>query len=442
MSDAGVVSGVVPWVVSGRSAGGLRAQAGRLREFAGGRAGLSESAVGWSLAASRSVFEHRAVVLGPDRARLLEGLAAVEAGTAGAGVIVGASPAPAGGVGGIGPVFVFPGQGAQWVGMGRDLLASSHVFADHIELCEQALAPYVDWSLTQVLTDGGSELERVDVVQPALFAVMVSLAQLWRSLGVEPAAVVGHSQGEVAAAYTAGALTLPDAARVVALRSQALVTLAGSGGMASLAVPLEQTENILDEVGGGLVVAAVNGPGATVVAGTPPALEALEHRCAENGIRYRRLPVDYASHSPQVEQVREQVTEALAELQPRTGTIPMYSAVTGGLIDGQRLDGEYWYTNLRQPVRFDQATATAVTDRYRAFIECSPHPVLTAALDECLHTAQTTGAVIGSLRRDDGGAHRFYTSAAEAFVAGVEVDWTHAYNPATTQRVELPTYAF
>jgi len=328
--------------------------------------------------------------------------------------------------------------------MGRDLLASSRVFAAQIGLCEQALAPYVDWSLREVLTGAGAGggLERVDVVQPVLFAVMVSLAEVWRSLGVRPGAVVGHSQGEVAAACVAGVLTLEDAARVVALRARALVALAGSGGMASLGVGVERVREILGEVGEGLVVAAVNGPDATVVAGTPLALEVLAGWCGENGVRYRGLPVDYASHSPQVERIREEVIGALAGLRPRAGVVPMYSAVTGGVVDGGLLDGGYWYRNLREPVRFDRATAAAVADRFRAFVECSPHPVLTAAVEGCLDVAQVGGVVVGSVRRDDGGVRRFYTSVAEAFVAGVEVDWSKAFDPATAGRVELPTYAF
>ncbi|MEU5032523.1 acyltransferase domain-containing protein, partial [Streptomyces milbemycinicus] len=260
------VGGVVPWVVSGRSAAGLRAQAGRLAEFV--LETVDEVAeVGWSLVAGRAVHDHRAVVVGQDRTELLTGLTALADGLPSGGVVAG-EPV----VGGAGPVLVFPGQGGQWRGMGVELLDASPVFAGRIAECEVALAPFVEWSLTAVLRgEDGVDVSRVDVVQPALWAVMVSLAEVWRSYGVEPAAVVGHSQGEIAAAVVAGALTLRDGARVVALRSRALRVLSGRGAMASLAVGREEAEKA---IGGraGVVVAAVNGPGSTVVSGPPVAV--------------------------------------------------------------------------------------------------------------------------------------------------------------------------
>ncbi|WP_225851358.1 acyltransferase domain-containing protein, partial [Streptomyces sp. HPF1205] len=195
-------SPVVPWVVSGRGEAALRAQAGRL---AGVVAGVDPGAVAAGLVRGRAVFEDRAVVLGADADELVAGLAEVASG----GGVTGRAE----GDGRV--VFVFPGQGSQWVGMARELIAASPVFAESIAACERALAPYVEWSLGEALDDARL-LERVDVVQPVLFAVMVSLAAVWRSLGVEPAAVVGHSQGEIAAAAVAGALSLGDAARVVA----------------------------------------------------------------------------------------------------------------------------------------------------------------------------------------------------------------------------------
>ncbi|MFG3102534.1 type I polyketide synthase, partial [Streptomyces sp. NPDC048182] len=207
--------GVVPWVVSGRTEEALRQQARRLGDFVSGD--VSPTEVGWSLAMTRSAFEHRAVVVGRGREELTAGLEALASGEASAGVVSGV----AGSVG-PGPVLVFPGQGSQWVGMGARLLEESPVFAARIAECERALSPYVDWSLTGVLRGDGGELSRVEVVQPVLWAVMVSLAAVWEHYGVKPAAVIGHSQGEMAAACVAGALSLEDAARVVAVRSEAL----------------------------------------------------------------------------------------------------------------------------------------------------------------------------------------------------------------------------
>src|SRR6202021_1974097 len=265
-----LTEGARAWLVSGRTAAGLAAQAGRLAGWVSARPELDPADVGWSLATTRSVLEHRSVVIGGDRADLTAGLAAVGAGEPAAGVVTGA--AAAGGAGRV--VFVFPGQGGQWAGMGRDLAAACPVFAARLAECGVALAPYVDWDLAQVLcgADGAPGLESAGVVQPALWAVMVSLAAAWQAAGVVPDAVAGHSQGEIAAATVAGILSLDDAAKVVALRSRALVALAGRGGMVSLAEPAAAVRDRIAAWGERLAVAAVNGPSATVVSGEPGAL--------------------------------------------------------------------------------------------------------------------------------------------------------------------------
>ncbi|MEU4246541.1 SDR family NAD(P)-dependent oxidoreductase, partial [Amycolatopsis sp. NPDC026612] len=327
--------------------------------------------------------------------------------------------------------MVFPGQGSQWAGMAVDLLAEAPVFAGRMAECAVALSSFVDWSLTDVLRDAAM-LERVDVVQPALFAVMVSLAELWRSYGVEPAAVVGHSQGEIAAAVVSGALSLEDGARVVALRSQAILALAGQGGMVSIAESADAAAIRIAPWGERLAIAAINGPAAVVVSGTPDALDELVAACTD--VRAKRVPVDYASHSPQVERIRERLLDVLAPVRPRAATTGFFSTVTGTWIDGTELDAGYWYTNLRRPVRLDTAVAALTGQGFRTFVEASPHPVLTMAIGGGEVTA------LGSLRRDEGGLARFHTSLAEAWVHGVDVRWTDAFPGART--TELPTYAF
>ncbi|MEU0941143.1 type I polyketide synthase, partial [Embleya sp. NPDC005971] len=223
------------FVVSARSDGALRAQARRLADFVAEHPEIEPAALASALAVSRSALEHRGVVSAGDRAELTSGLVALSTGEAVPGVVSGTA-LPVGR-----PVLVFPGQGSQWLGMAAGLVDSSPVFAGRVAECEAALAPFVDWSLVSVLRSGSEEwLDRVDVVQPVLWAVMVSLAELWASFGVKPAAVVGHSQGEIAAACVAGALSLQDAAKVVALRSRAILALAGSGGMASVGVPVDR----------------------------------------------------------------------------------------------------------------------------------------------------------------------------------------------------------
>ena len=233
---------LVPWVLSAKNEEALRARAGRLGEFVNDAPGVGMVDVGASLA-GRSVFERRAVVLGEGRDDLLGGLGALATGESSAALIEGTV---SGGVD-AGVVFMFSGHGSQWNAMAVELLDRSHVFAEHLRACEKALGKYVEWSLEGVLrgADGAPGFERVDVVQPALFAVMVSLAELWRACGVHPDVVVGHSHGEIAAACVAGALSLEDAARVVALRSRALVRLAGKGAMVSVALRVEDIERRL-----------------------------------------------------------------------------------------------------------------------------------------------------------------------------------------------------
>ncbi len=429
---SGVGLSVVPWVVSGKSGEALAAQAGRLVAHVRADEGLDAVDVGVSLA-GRSVFEHRAVVVGADRAELLAGLSGLADGCAGAGVVVGRAQS-------VGqPVMVFPGQGSQWVGMGAQLLDASPVFAEQMRLCGEALDRYVDWSLVDVVRGvaGAPGLDRVDVVQPVLWAMMVSLASLWRSVGVVPGAVIGHSQGEIAAAYVAGALSLQDAAAVVALRSQLLVGLAGAGGMVSLGCGVGRARRLMVEWGDRLSIAAVNGVSAVVVSGEVDALEQLMGRGEAEGVRVRRIDVDYASHSVQVDLIREALREALAGIQPRSSEVEFYSTVTGKRLDTAGLDADYWYRGIRQTVQFDQAVRAAAEAGYRVFVESSPHPVLLAGIEE---TCGDGAVVIPSLGRDDGGLERFLMSVASAFVAGVGVDWRGVLGGAGL--VDLPTYAF
>ncbi|MEU0940450.1 SDR family NAD(P)-dependent oxidoreductase [Embleya sp. NPDC005971] len=419
------VPDALPWVLSGRTAAALRAQAAQL----GARvAHLDPVDVGWSLATTRSAFEHRAVVVGRDREELLAGLAAVATGPDGPAATVRD-----------GAVLVFAGQGCQWLGMGRALLESSAVFRDSMRRCAKALAPFVDFEPLDVLDDAAA-LARVEVVQPALWAVMVSLAEVWRSWGVSVGAVIGHSQGEIAAATVAGALSVEDAARVVALRSRLIAEkLSGPGGMVSVALSRERVLPLLADYPG-VSVAAVNGSSSTVVSGDVAGLEELLAACEADGIRARRIDVDYASHSAQVETIREELLAALAGISPRTGELPFVSTVTGERIDTAELGPEYWYRNLRQTVEFRTGVRYLLDQGHAVFLECSPHPVLTVGIEETVHEAGGQAVVLQSLRRDEGDLARMITSAGDAWAGGLPIDWP-AMVPGG-RRVGLPTYAF
>ncbi|MFD8518336.1 type I polyketide synthase, partial [Streptomyces antimycoticus] len=424
--DAGP-GAAVPWIISGRDRRAIRAQAERLRTHLMSHPDGSVADIGFSLFTSRAVLEHRAVVLGGDHTALLAGLKALAQDEPAPGVVEAADAAEPG----RSVVFVFPGQGSQWAGMALELMESSPVFAGRMDECADALAPLVEWSLSDVLADERA-LARVDVVQPVLWAVMVSLAELWRSYGVVPSAVVGHSQGEIAAACVAGGLTLADGARVVVLRSKALLALSGRGGMVSVPVPADRLRDRP-----GLSVAAVNGPATTVVSGAVDVLDAVLAEFPEA----KRIPVDYASHSPQIDGIRDELLKVLASIEPRTGTTSFHSTVTGRPIDTAQLDADYWYRNLRETVELEQVTRAALEGGHHTFIEISPHPVLTTGLRETLDDAGAYGGlVLASLRRDDGGLVRFLGALAEAYAHGVEVDWLPLFPGA--RRVDLPTYAF
>jgi acyl transferase domain-containing protein len=437
-SSAGKRLPVKPWVLSAKSASALADQAVRLRRFVQHHTELDSNDVAYSLVTTRAPFEHRAVAVGADRGELLNGLAAIATCTPSPNVVSGKAAATGG------TVFVFPGQGSQWTGMAVELLDSAPVFADQMRLCDSAFAEFVDWSLLETVRGGvGSpSLDRVDVVQPVLFAVMVSLAAQWRALGIHPDAVVGHSQGEIAAAYVAGALSLRDAAKVVTLRSTAISAIAGTGGMVSIPRPLHQVCALIEPWYQSISVAAHNGPCSTVVTGDASALNELMTECQRDDVPATWIPVDYASHSVHVEALRETLHESLAGLQPRTGDVAFVSAVTGAGLDTSCLDGEYWFANLRQPVLFEEAVRWLYEHGYRTFIESSPHPVLTAGIEESLQDYDADHSVVGTLRRNDGGMRRFLLSASEAHVHGKSPNWVSMFDDAGASRIDLPTYAF
>jgi rifamycin polyketide synthase module 4/5/6 len=428
---------VLPLVVSARSTASLAAQAGRLAAYLDDAGEVPLARVAGALVSNRAALTERAVVVAGSRAEATAGLAALARGEAAAGVVTGRAGSP-GKV-----VWVFPGQGTQWAGMGRELLESSPVFAERIAECAAALAPWVDWSLIEVLRGEAPPevLDRVDVLQPASFAMMVGLAAVWRSCGLRPDAVLGHSQGEIAAACVAGALSLQDAARVVALRSQAIGRgLSGRGGMASVALGEDEAVARLTPWADRVQVAAVNSPTSVVVAGEARALdEALESLEGE-GVRVRRVAVDYGSHTSEVEAIHDLLAETLAGVRAQAPTVPFYSTVTREWItDAGVVDGDYWYRNLRGQVRFGPAVADLVAQGHGVFVEVSAHPVLVQPISEIVDDAETV--VTGTLRRDDGGLRRLLTSMAELYARGVAVDFGGVLPP-VTGRVELPTYAF
>ncbi|MEU8191141.1 type I polyketide synthase, partial [Micromonospora carbonacea] len=422
------------WALSARSTAALRAQAARLARYVRARAGLDPARLAWSLAATRSEFEHRAAVVAADPAQLLAGLDALAAGTPAGTVVTGVAGEP-----GEGPVWVFPGQGAQYVSMAAGLIGVCPVFDEALAECQAEFDRWLDVDLVAVLTgDDDSWLTRTEVVQPALFAVGVGLARVWRHAGLTPRAVVGHSQGEIVAAHVAGALTLADAIKILALRARALAGIAGTGGMVAVDLPAAEVAGRLPD---GLSVSVVNGPHATVVSGPPQAVADLAAAYAAQGVRARLIDIDYASHSPAVQPVADRMRADLAGVVPRDADVRILSTVTGTWIDGAALDADYWAENLRRPVLFDTAVRTAVDAGHTDFVEVSPHPVLSMSLTAVLDDTGTAGRALATLRRGEDAAGRLLTSLAAAHAHGLAVDLRRVLAPADVL-VDLPTYAF
>uniref|UniRef100_UPI0005AA36DD beta-ketoacyl synthase N-terminal-like domain-containing protein n=1 Tax=Streptacidiphilus carbonis TaxID=105422 RepID=UPI0005AA36DD len=434
-------SSTLPWPVSGQSAAAERTQAERLLAHLAEdphRPATAEDLadLGHSLAVSRTAFRHRSVLLADTAAEFTEELTALAEGRTSHGRISGTAPAPRENA-----VFVFPGQGSQWIGMAADLLDTSDVFRASIDAFSEALAPFVDWSLEDVLRSapGAPAMETDDVIQPVLIAVMVGLADLWASFGVRPAAVVGHSIGEVAAAVVAGALSLQDGARVAALQAKAQHRIAGQGAMVSVPLSEADLRARVAPWGERVSIAAVNGPQSVVVSGDADVMAALLAEFTAEGVRARRVPVDVAAHSVHIEQLREDFLTGLAPLRPRQAAVPFHSSATGGLLDGRSLDAEYWFHSLRGPVQFEGAVRSLAD--HDVFIEVSPHPVLTLPVEQTLESTDSNAIVIASISRGKQGAHRFLTSVAELHTQGGAVDFGPVFPPGAAL-VALPTYGF
>lgn len=411
----------VPWVLSARSAQSLAGQAARL-------GGLADAAdivdVGWSLVATRSVFEHRAVLVGDDRAQLAAGLAGLVAGGPGGGAVTGHARS----LGGV--VFVFPGQGAQYPGMGRELYQRFPAFAAAFDRAVDALEPHLSLPLRQVLWGDDAHLtDGTEFAQPGLFAVQLALTALLRSWGITADAVLGHSVGELAAACEAGVLSLPDAARVVAARGRLMAGLPTGGVMVAVAAGEGE---VLPLLGAQVSLAAVNAPDSVVLSGSEAAVGAAVERLTGAGRRVRRLAVSHAFHSALMEPMIEDFAQVLTGLSAHPPRIQLVSNVTGQLADTGYGSASYWVEHVRKPVRFADGMQTAVALGAEVFIEVGPGAGLAADHDVSAAT----------LIRGHSEVLTLLTGVGRLFAAGLPVDWVRVFDGLGARPVDLPTYAF
>jgi mycoketide-CoA synthase len=439
-ATARVVPPVVAWPVSGRSAQALAAQAGRLRELVAGRPGLNAVDVGWSLVTARSAFEHRAVVTGRDTGELLAGLAEVAAGGPGGPGVVSGSAGAAGKLG-----LVFTGQGAQRAGMGQGLYAAYPMFAAAFDEVCAGLDARLGGRVAEVIRDGGALLDETMWAQAGLFAVEVALFRLLESWGVRPAAVGGHSIGELAAAHVAGVWSLADACAVVAARGQLMQALPRGGAMIAVEADEDQVAALAGaypETG----IAAVNGPRAVVISGDAEQVAAVAGQLAAAGIRTRRLRVSHAFHSPLMDPMLADFARVLAGVSYAVPEIPLVSGLTGQLAGAELTEPGYWVRHVREAVRFADAVGALRDTGVRAFVEIGPDGVLSAlgphTRDEDEPGPAAAEVWLPALRRDRDEPAALLTAVAGVHVRGGRVDWAAMYAGCGARRVDLPTYAF
>lgn len=335
-------------------------------------------------------------------------------------------------------VFVCPGQGAQWLGMAAQLYDAEPVFKAKLDECSIAISKYVNWNLLSEIKSG-SRFEEIDVIQPVLVAIEIALGELWKSKGITPDIVVGHSMGEVAAAYLSGNIALDEAALIICTRSRLMKQTSGNGAMAVTDLKVEEAISRISGKEQLLSVAVQNSPDSTVIAGDPSALEQLLATLEAEGRFCRKIKVDVASHSPQMEPLMEPLRQSLQGIRPVESNVTFYSTAQNKKLSGTELNADYWVSNLRNPVQFGAVIRDILSQDKAIFIEMSPHPVLLNAVQENIAAVGKSGKGIASLLREKDELTTFYKALGQYFSSGLSYDWTNIY-PQVNQFVLLPNY--
>lgn len=423
--------------LSARSRTSLEGVAREWEEFLAGE-GSSLADACYTASVRRAHHAHRFAVVGRSAPEIRERLRSILAGDAGVGTAAGVVPRERPRL-----AFVFSGQGPQWWAMGRELLQTEPVFQKVVKECDEVIRRLGGWSLLEELgaAEGASRLARTDIAQPAIFALQAGLVDLWRSWGIRPDAVVGHSVGEIAAAYAASGLSLADAAGIALHRGRLMHEMAGRGRMSAVELTPDDARKALRGYEERLVIAAVNGPESVVLSGEPQALAEVVGALEARGVTCRSLPVDYAFHSPQMESAARALSGVLAGLVPAAGDVPLASTLTGGWVETATMAASYWGRNVAAPVLFLPAVEALIERGVTLFVEIGPHPVLGASIAQCLERHGRDGTVVASLRRGQEERAAMLSALGALYAKGLSVEWSKLY-PERGRVVRLPRYSW
>jgi phthiocerol/phenolphthiocerol synthesis type-I polyketide synthase C len=431
-------SALLPFVISGATPSALRANAQALANFITNTKDVSLYDVSYCLSYHRDWLKERAIVYAQNSQTLAKQLLAFAGDENPDDVTSGSALATA-----KGPVFVYSGNGSQWHAMGKDLFADA-VFNQTIQEIDRLFSDYIDYSLADDLSGrlSADRYEFTELAQPALFALQVGITTMLRAKGIIPKAVIGHSVGEVAAAWAAGIYDLADAIKIIYQRSHFQGTTKGSGQMTAIGMGAEQTLALLEELNLNdfISLAGTNSAKGVTVAGSSLHLELVEAKLLELGVFFKRLDLDYAFHSPAMDPIKSALCESLADITPQKGEIPFYSTVTGERLSGCSLDANYWWENIRQPVEFSSAMQQLVAE-FNLFVEIGPHPVLRSYCNDALQTQPAGGLSIATLKRNQSSAELISKAANLAILAGIEFD-LRSYHPVKGNHINLPVYTW
>lgn len=428
----------LPVVLSAASEAGLKSSAANLAKYLWEPSSPALYDIAYHAALKRDWLGYRAITFGSTHKEIASALSEFANGESSMPVVESgkALDHPTG------PAFVYSGNGSQWAGMGRGLLKESG-FRKAIQDVDAVFRKYADYSLMDVLAGKGGEgnYEFTEIAQPALFAVQVGITELLHERGIRPLAVVGHSVGEVAAAWASGALTLDTAVKVIYHRSRLQGTTKGRGQMSAVALPAASVQDLLETCGlaDSLCIAGINSHKGVTIAGNPDALTRFEEHLDGYSVFYKRLELDYAFHSPAMDSTETGIRESLANIRPGSCAVPFFSTVSGSLQEGRDLGADYWWRNIRQPVLFEQAIRSIQQTGINVFVEIGPHPVLRSYINDCLKNAEIGGQVIPTVKRDNDDPQTVWSAAGQAVIAGASVQWEEIF-PVQGRFVELPSY--